>query len=136
MLVLRHGDDLLAARSRYATMQLPFEAETEMQRAARLLDLADELGLDGWVVFPDRRRGGCDGRPPPRGLAERFVLTTPPWEVLRWAYDKRLSYGLAQSLADPYPRTWTAAQVPEAGYELELPFPLIIKPAVKESSTR
>ena len=52
VLVLMHGDDLLAARSRYATMQLPSEAETEMQRAARLLDLADELQLDGWVVFP------------------------------------------------------------------------------------
>ena len=132
VLVLRHGDDLLAARSRYATMQLPFEAETEMQRAARLLDLADELQLDGWVVFPtDDEAAAMIGRQH-ESLAERFVLTTPPWEVLRWAYDKRLSYRLAQSLAVPYPRTWTAAQVLELGYEIELPFPLIIKPAIKE----
>jgi len=52
--------------------------------------------------------------------------------VLRWAYDKRLSYRLAQSLGVPYPRTWTAVQVLELGYEIELPFPLIIKPAIKE----
>lgn len=132
VLVLMHGDDLLAARSRYATMQLPFEAETEMQRAARLLDLADELQLDGWVVFPtDDEAAAMVGRRH-ESLAERFVLTTPPWEVLRWAYDKRLSYRLAQSLAVPYPRTWTAVQVLELGYEIELPFPLIIKPAIKE----
>ena len=132
VLVLMHGDDLLAARSRYATMQLPFEAETEMQRAARLLDLADELQLDGWVVFPtDDEAAAMIGRQH-ESLAERFVLTTPPWEVLRWAYDKRLSYRLAQSLAVPYPRTWTAVQVLELGYEIELPFPLIIKPAIKE----
>ena len=132
VLVLMHGDDLLAARSRYATMQLPFEAGTEMQRAARALDLADELQLDGWVVFPtDDEAAAMIGRQH-ESLAERFVLTTPPWEVLRWAYDKRLSYRLAQSLAVPYPRTWTAAQVLELGYEIELPFPLIIKPAIKE----
>ena len=132
VLVLMHGDDLLAARSRYATMQLPSEAETELQRAARLLDLADELQLDGWVVFPtDDEAAAMIGRQH-ESLAERFVLTTPPWEVLRWAYDKRLSYRLAQSLAVPYPRTWTAVQVLELGYEIELPFPLIIKPAIKE----
>ena len=130
--VLTHGDDLLAAKSRYATRRLRFEGESEAQRTAFLLDLADEQGMGGWVVFPtDDEAAALIGRQHER-LAERFVLTTPPWQVLRWAYDKRLSYRLAQSLELAYPRTWTAAQVLELEYELGLDFPLIIKPAIKE----
>ena len=130
--VLTHGDDLLAAKSRYATRRLRFEGESEAQRTAFLLDLADEQGMGGWVVFPtDDEAAALIGRQHER-LAERFVLTTPPWQVLRWAYDKRLSYRLAQSLELAYPRTWTAVQVLELEYELGLDFPLIIKPAIKE----
>jgi D-aspartate ligase len=132
VLVLTHGDDLLAAKSRYATMQLPFEAESEAERATYLLSLADSMHLDGWVVFPsDDEAAAMLGRQHER-LSERLLLSTPPWDVLRWAYDKRLSYRLAQSLDVPYPRTWPAVQVLERGHKIELTFPLIIKPAIKE----
>jgi D-aspartate ligase len=132
VLVLRHGDDLLAAKSRYTTMQLPFEAEGESERAAFLLSLADELQLDGWVVFPsDDEAAAMIGRQHDR-LAERFLLASPNWDVLRWAYDKRLSYRLAQSLEVPSPRTWSATHVLELDYEIELSFPLVIKPAIKQ----
>ena len=132
VLVLTHGDDLLAAKSCYTTTQLPFEGESEAERVTYLLSLADTMSLDGWVVFPtDDEAAALIGRQHER-LSERFLLSTPPWDVLRWAYDKRLSYRLAESLAVPYPRTWASVQVLELGYEIELPFPLVIKPAIKE----
>jgi len=49
---------------------------------------------------------------------------------VRWARDKLLSYQLAESLGLGYPRTWTAATAAEAA-ELDVPFPVIIKPSVK-----
>src|SRR5947209_16720158 len=38
--------------------------------------------------------------------AEFFRLTTPPWEVMRWANDKRLTYRLAGDLDIPHPWTY------------------------------
>ena len=38
-------------------------------------------------------------------LSQHFRVTTPPWQVFRWAYDKRLTYHLAGRLGIGYP--WT-----------------------------
>ena len=64
-------------------------------------------------------------------LASRFVLTSPPWDKLRWAYDKRLTYKLADSLGMHYPRTWAATSAEDAA-SLDVEFPVIVKPAIKE----
>ena len=42
----------------------------------------------------------------PDRLSEAFILTTPPWEAVRWAYDKRLTAALATDLGLDQPRTW------------------------------
>src|SRR2546430_985044 len=68
-------------------------------------------------------------------LSRRFVLTTPPWETLRWTYDKRLTERLAETVGVAHPRTWhprTSAEVAS----LDLDFPAILKPAINESFNR
>lgn len=62
--------------------------------------------------------------------SERFVLTTPPWEVLRWAYDKRLTHALIVRLGMGH--AWTQFPRDEAELAaLDCAFPVILKPAVK-----
>src|SRR5947208_677859 len=57
-------------------------------------------------------------------------MTVPPWEVLRWMYDKRLTYELADDVGVEHP--WTAYPRNAAEVEtLECQFPVILKPAVK-----
>ncbi|MCK7505151.1 MAG: hypothetical protein MZV70_14420 [Desulfobacterales bacterium] len=64
-----------------------------------------------------------------------LVLTTPPWETVRFLYDKRLTYTLAQEVgvAMPY------SHVPGSGDQLaslELDFPVVLKPAISDRLMR
>ena len=131
MWVLTDGDDVLAAKSRYTARHVVLEGDTDDERCAFLLALADRHRLEGWVVFPTAdETAALIGRAHDE-LRARFVLTSPPWDMLRWAYDKRLTYSLAESLGMQYPRTWAPASAEDAA-SLELGFPVIVKPAIKE----
>jgi len=45
-------------------------------------------------------------------LSRRFRVSTPTWDVLRWAYDKRLTYRLAAEQRVEYPSTIYPAPKP------------------------
>jgi D-aspartate ligase len=130
--VLSGGDDVLAAKSRYALQRLELKGSDDDERCEFLLDLAERLGLTGWVLFPtaDESAGLVARRH--EQLSEQFELTSPPWRILRWAHDKRLTYERAAALGLPHPRTQPAA----AAARLELEFPLIVKPAVRDEFNR
>src|SRR5690349_1741538 len=99
-------EHLLAATSRYARRSLPWPAGDDTQRVKYLLELGVQHGLDGWALFPtgDEAVGllACNHAE----LKKQFRLTIPPWEEIRWAYDKRLTYALAQELGVDFPRTY------------------------------
>src|SRR6185503_11115456 len=59
-------------------------------------------------------------------------LTIPSWEEIRWAYDKRLTYALAQELGVDFPRTYYP-ESSEAVARLDCAFPAILKPAFKQN---
>ena len=68
-------------------------------------------------------------------LAGRFRLTTPPWDRVEWACDKRCLNELADDAGVAHP--WTAhPRTPEEVAGLDCPFPVIVKPAVRESLNR
>jgi len=64
-------------------------------------------------------------------LARRFRVPPPPWEVMRWAYDKRLTYQLATELSLDHPCTFYPRNRQEVS-SLECKFPVILKPTCKE----
>jgi D-aspartate ligase len=135
VVVVQDGDDVLARCSRYAAEAFRLEGETDSQRVEFLLNLADEAQLEGWMLFPTGDETAALLARHQAALSERFALTTPPWEVLRWAYDKRLTYELAGEIGIPYPRTWYPTAAAEAS-GLGIAFPAIIKPAVKKDFNR
>jgi predicted ATP-grasp superfamily ATP-dependent carboligase len=63
-------------------------------------------------------------------LSQQFSLTTPPWDSLRWAFDKRLMYEMAQNIGIHQPRTFFPLNRDELR-SIEYPFPVIIKPAMR-----
>ena len=133
--VVRQGDDTLAARSRYALRRLPWpEDADEDAQVAALLEIAD-MGADGWALIPSADETASLVARRHDELAERFVLTTPRWETLRHACDKRLTYRLCAELGLDAPATWYPRD--RAHVEaLELEYPVILKPAFKESFNR
>jgi predicted ATP-grasp superfamily ATP-dependent carboligase len=65
-------------------------------------------------------------------LAQQFRVTTPEWETVRWAWDKKNTYDLAMKLGIPCPQTFNPRNTEELA-ALYSKLPLAIKPAVKEN---
>jgi len=122
----------IARFSRYATY------------ASRVADLRDQetivetvsevgarLGLDGWVLYPTREEIVAAFSRGRSLLARQFRVPTPEWNVVKWAWDKRNTYRLAEDLEIPVPRIWYPRDVAELE-EMEIELPVAIKPAIKE----
>jgi predicted ATP-grasp superfamily ATP-dependent carboligase len=122
-----HG---LAATSRYTRRTLPWPPIAESRQIDYLLDLGAQHRIDGWVLFPSGDEAAALLAHHHAVLSERFRLTVPPWEVTRWAYDKRLTYRLAMEVDVDLPWTRYPASR-EAVAALDCPFPVILKPAHK-----
>lgn len=130
-----YDEHLIAATSRYARRALRWPAGGEQEQLDFLLELAARHGLDGWVIFPTGDNAGALLARHHAQLAERYRLTVPPWEVYRWAYDKRLTYQLAAELGIDAPPTWYPRGREDLA-ALDCPFPVILKPACKPALNR
>jgi predicted ATP-grasp superfamily ATP-dependent carboligase len=117
--------------SRYSQRCLSWPNGNQAQQADYLLALADRQRLSGWTLFPTSDESAAVIARHHAALGDRFVLTIPPWEIFRWAYDKRLTYQLAAQLGVDHPVThYPASRAALA--DLECTFPAILKPAIKE----
>jgi D-aspartate ligase len=133
--VVRQGDDRLAALSRYARRSLPWPGAANEETQIEALLAVARAGARGWALIPSSdEMASLVGRHHER-LAEAFVLTTPAWDVLRYACDKRLTYALAGSLGLDAPSTWYPADRDEVE-GLTLEYPVILKPAWHEGFNR
>ena len=122
----------IARYSRYATKYLKCPGIREEARFLEfLLNLAEKDNLKGWLVYPNCDETVCFLARHRERLSEYYRVTTPPWEIVRYAYDKMLTYKLAEEIGIPIPATHYPADVEEL-HRLEIRFPAIIKPSVKE----
>ena len=119
--------------SRYAERSVRWPTDDD-ERERFLLEHAEREGLDGWVLFPTRDDTAAFCARRRDGLAQRFTMTTPPWEILRFAHDKRLTQRLAADAGVPFPPTWEiGSDVVDA---VDWRFPVIIKPAVRDAPNK
>jgi len=93
-----------------------------------LLQIADEMHLEGAVLFPSTDESVRVLAQNRERLAACYALTTPPWETVRFLYDKRLTYRLAEDRGVPVPETRNPESA-ESLDPLDLRFPVVIKPA-------
>jgi predicted ATP-grasp superfamily ATP-dependent carboligase len=127
--VLHDGEHIDAMVSRYARHRLPWPAD-EAACLALLLELAARFGRNDWALYPTHDEAVALVARHHEMLSEHFKVTTPPWDMLQWAYDKRLTHALADRIGiahawTRYPRDAAAVAT------LECAFPVILKPAVK-----
>lgn len=122
----------ISRHSRYATAAIRVqELRDEQQTVHTLLELGERHGLDGWVVFPTREETVAALSRYREQLTARFRVPTPPWDVVKWAWDKRNTYEIAAELGIATPRTWRVSSVREL-QEIDGDPPFAIKPAIKE----
>jgi D-aspartate ligase len=118
--------------SQYSThaVRVP-DLRDERRTVDTVLELGRRLGLDGWVLYPTREEIVAAFSRHRSVLAELFRVPTPDWNTVKWAWDKRNTYRLAQQLDIPTARTWYPTTVGDLA-SIDGPFPLAIKPAIKE----
>ena len=131
MLVL-DDEHSISRHSRYATAALRVpELRDEESTVETLLELGKRHCLDGWVVYPTREETVAALSRHRERLLERFRIPTPPWDVVKWAWDKRNTYEVAAELGISTPRTWVVASAEELE-KIDGEPPYAVKPAIKE----
>lgn len=96
-----------------------------------LLRVGHSLNLKGWVLFPTRDEIVAALARNRSVLSETFRVPVPEWDTVLWMLDKRNTYQLAKQLNIPFPKTWSP--LTEEGLDqIDSPFPLVLKPAIKE----
>jgi predicted ATP-grasp superfamily ATP-dependent carboligase len=136
----RHGvpicvidDELSITRfSRYATHAVQVaDLRNEESIVRELLTIGRRLNLKGWVLFPTRDEMVAAISRHRSQLLEWFRVPTPGWETIQWIWDKRNTYEFARRLNTPIPETWSPRTTEELT-QITTPFPLALKPAIKE----
>jgi D-aspartate ligase len=125
------SDHPIAKYSRYTSRSLRWAGPNHEGAVEFLLELASRYHLDGWVLMA---AGDAEMRLFSKHKAELssvFRVTVPPWEVVRWAHDKRLTYQRAASLGIDYPLSWHPRDLQDVG-ALDCRFPVVLKPTVRE----
>jgi D-aspartate ligase len=136
----RHGipvcivddESSIARFSRHTTLNIRVpDLRDEQSALSSLLQVGRELDLKGWVLFPTRDELVATLSRHRDALAEIYRVPTSNWETIKWIWDKRNTYKLAEELKIPCPKTWYALSVDDVE-PIDGPFPLALKPAIKE----
>jgi predicted ATP-grasp superfamily ATP-dependent carboligase len=94
-------------------------------------DALRRYGLEGWVLYPTREETVVALARHHGELSRSFRVPTPPWDSIRYAWDKRETYRLAGELGIAVPRTWFPHEEADLD-QIDTRTPVIIKPAIKE----
>jgi predicted ATP-grasp superfamily ATP-dependent carboligase len=123
----------ISSFSRYVEKVIRLENLRDPQKTVdAVLEVGHRLGLKNWVLFPTRDETVAAFSIHRDLLAKFFRVTTQAWDTVRWAWDKKNTYQLAEQLQIPIPRTWNPKGVQDLDH-LCSRLPLAIKPAVKEN---
>jgi D-aspartate ligase len=123
----------ISAFSKYASRVIRVKnLRDEQETIDSVLEVGQRFGLKGWVLFPTRDETVAAFSRHRARLAEFFRVTTPDWNTVQWAWDKKNTHILAKRLGMPAPDTWNPRSMEELA-ALYPRLPLAIKPAVKEN---
>jgi D-aspartate ligase len=123
----------IATVSRYARRSQRWPPGDDQSRVRFLSELAAANDLHGWVLIPSADGTAALVARAHEELATYYTHTTPHWDVVRWAYDKRLTYELAERVGVPCPQTLRPGRSLD-GTLNQVQFPAVLKPAIKESA--
>lgn len=116
--------------SRYRTASVSWSS-TDPDAVARLIAIARENNLVGWVLFAGGDAEVKFVAEHHAELATVFRLTTPAWQTARWAHDKRLTYERAAAIGVDAPRSYYPKDRDEVAH-LDITFPVILKPTSRD----
>jgi predicted ATP-grasp superfamily ATP-dependent carboligase len=108
------------------------ELRDERKTIETVLEVGHRFRFRNWVLFPTRDETVVAFSRHRAELAAFFRVPTPGWDTVKWAWNKKNTYELAEKLGIPCPKTFNPGNEEEIEL-LRSEFPLAIKPAVKEN---
>jgi D-aspartate ligase len=96
-----------------------------------LIELAQKEHIDGWLIYPNDDETVRFLAQHKEQLEKYYRVTTPSWDIIKYAYNKGLTYKLAEKCGIAIPKTFYPENIKELA-QLEIGFPAIIKPPIKE----
>lgn len=129
------ADNPLASFSRHVVRSLHWCGPRADGALDFLIELGRRYGLHGWVLFAGSDEDLQFVARNHAALGELFTLTTPSWDRVRWAYDKRSMNARADELGIARPRTCYPRSANDLA-PLGIPFPVILKATVREGRNR
>jgi predicted ATP-grasp superfamily ATP-dependent carboligase len=116
--------------SRYVTRRFSWQGTLEdPQLADYLVRIGREHHLQDWMLVAAQDDAVGLVAQHREALAMIYRPTTPSWDVVRWAFDKRLTDRMARAVDVAYPGTWYPTHESDLD-GLDVRFPVIIKPAI------
>ena len=128
-------DDQLSVSSfsRYTRRFLRVEdIRDERKTVDAVLEAGRRHGLRNWILYPTRDETVVAFSRYRAELEKIFKVPTQSWETIKWAWNKKYTYELAEQLGIPCPQTFNPRNEDELE-ALRSKLPLAIKPAVKEN---
>ena len=126
-------ENSIARFSRFTTIAHRVPSLRDPQKTVEvLLEIGRANGLNGWVLYPTRDELVAVLSRFRDQLSEIFCVPTPGWETVKWIWDKRNTYSLAEKLGIPAPRTWYPRNAKDLD-QIDGHFPVALKPAIKEN---
>ena len=123
----------ITSYSRYAKRVVRVENILDERKTVdAVLEVGRRYNLKDWVLIPTRDETVAAFSRYREELAEFFAVTTGEWDSVQWAWDKKKTYELAETLNIPCPKTFNL-KGPDELHDLYSRLPLAIKPAVKEN---
>lgn len=129
------SDNPLASLSRYVARSIRWRGPRDKAALDFLIGLGRHHGLSGWVLFAGSDEDVRFIAQNHSALGTIFALTTPAWDQLRWAADKRRMNARADELRIARPRTRCPRSADDL-VPLGIPFPVILKPTVHDGRNR
>ena len=96
-----------------------------------MIELAKKRGVEGWILMPTNDAAVYTLSRHKEILEGYYRVSTPCWDVVKYAYNKKLTYQMAEKISIPIPETFYPENIEELHEILsDICFPVIIKPAI------
>lgn len=107
------------------------DIENEYEFVDFIIKVSEDESVDGWILIPTNDVAVGTISKNKRKLEEYYEVPVPDWDIIKYAYNKRLTYITAKELGIPIPQTICPKNLEELQDMLsEIRLPTVIKPAI------
>jgi len=114
--------------SKYLRKFIKIDITNDSEFVDSMIKLATKENTEGWILMPTNDIMVYILSRYKSILEEYYRVSTPSWDVIKYAYDKKLTYELAKKSGVPTPKTVYPKDFDDVvGIASNLEYPLIIK---------